>query len=84
MNRFIWFIVEALCFFWCAWLEFIEWLGAQSLTGCASALMFVVWCMSIFKKVAAWPWKKILTVVVKVASWLLDKLPADAPKTPKA
>jgi hypothetical protein len=40
--------------------------------------------MSIFKKVAAWPWKKILTVVVKVASWILDKLPADAPKTPKA
>jgi hypothetical protein len=39
--------------------------------------------MSIFKRVLSWPWKKILTVVVKVASWVLEKLPADPPKSPK-
>jgi hypothetical protein len=77
-------LVEWLIVVWCLCLRVCDWLKDLSLTTCTEALMVVCYCMSIFKKVAAWPWKKILTAVVKVATWILDKLPADAPKTPKA
>jgi len=46
--------------------------------------MVIGYCMSIFKRILAWPWKKIIKAVVVVGEWLLDHLPADPPKNPKA
>ncbi len=77
MVRFWWFIVEWLLFLYCALLEFVSWLREVGFNTCADLVLALLYCMSIFKKIAAWPWKKILTVVVKVGTWLLGKLPAD-------
>ena len=84
MVRFWWFVIEWLLFAYCCCLEILSRLRSVSFNTCADLALVVLYCMSIFKKVAAWPWKKILTVVVKVAYWLLEKLPADPPKSPKA
>ena len=82
MIRFWWFIIEWLLLVYCLLMEIIDWLYERGFITCSFMLFFIGYCMSIFKKVVAWPWKKILTVVVKVASWILDKLPADQKKLP--
>jgi hypothetical protein len=64
-----------------AWVdEFLATSSVTSIICCLRSLLFLSYCMSIFKRVIAWPWKKIITVVVKVGTWILDKLPDDPPK----
>lgn len=83
MYRVWWFVAEWLLLLWCVILSLWKWLCDVGFSSCANVVMFVCFMMSIFKRVLSWPWKKILTVVVKVASWVLEKLPADPPKSPK-
>lgn len=83
MYRFWFIIIDWLLDVYCLLMGLIDEFVEHGITACGFILVVIGYCMSIFKKVLAWPWKKIITVVVKVGTWLLDKLPADQPKAPK-
>lgn len=83
MVRIWWFCIDWLIDVYSWSVDIASWLRDNIFVTCADILLFLLYGMSIFKKIVSWPWRKIITVVVKVGTWLLDKLPADSPKLPK-
>ena len=77
MQRVWFFIIEWLIFFLCLVIELFDWCRS---TWNSSGVIFLGWLlliMSIFKKIARWPWRKIIRVIVVIVQDVIDELKKD-------